>query len=141
MKSPRLRWYGHNVRMNVERMPKQIVNARMDWTKKRGWPQKWWTDEAEEDLKIIRNLHAVTRDWAEWRKIVLEAKAYNGLHSSRRRERRRRRKLMLWDATGSLWTLRNFFKWCKCVAFEETWNISEVIGMSSTSYPDSESRK
>jgi hypothetical protein len=38
--------------MNNERMPKQIANARMKGIRKRGRPQKRWTDEGEKDLKI-----------------------------------------------------------------------------------------
>jgi len=43
--------------MNNERMPKQIVIVRMLGTRKRQRPQKRWTNEVEEDLKImgIRN--------------------------------------------------------------------------------------
>jgi hypothetical protein len=66
--------------MNNERMPKKIT-TKMEGTRKRGRPSKRWTDEVEEDLKImgIRNLHAVAKDRQEWRKIVLEAKFHNGL--------------------------------------------------------------
>jgi hypothetical protein len=39
--------------MNNERMPKQIVTARMEGIRKRRRPQKRWTDEVEKDLKII----------------------------------------------------------------------------------------
>jgi hypothetical protein len=51
-------------------MPKQIVTARMEGTNKRGRPWKRWTDEVEEDLKIIgtRNWHALARGRKEWRK-------------------------------------------------------------------------
>jgi hypothetical protein len=47
----------------------------------RGRPRKRWIGEVEEDLKImgIRNWHAVAKDRQECRKIVLEAKVYNGL--------------------------------------------------------------
>jgi hypothetical protein len=34
-------------------MPKQIVIARMEGIRKRGRPQKRWTDEVEKLLKII----------------------------------------------------------------------------------------
>jgi hypothetical protein len=46
IKSLRLRWYGHH------EIPKQIT-ARTQGTGKRGRSQKTWTDEVEEDLKIM----------------------------------------------------------------------------------------
>jgi hypothetical protein len=46
----------------------------MEGIRKRGRPQKLWTDEAEEDMMImgIQNEGAVTRDWKEWRRTLLE---------------------------------------------------------------------
>jgi hypothetical protein len=73
--------YGHIERMNNERMPKQIVTARMEGTRKRGRPWNTWTDEVQEDWKLmgIRNFLTVARDRKEWRRSVLEAKVNNGL--------------------------------------------------------------
>jgi hypothetical protein len=38
--------------------------TKMAGTRKRGRPRKRWTDEVDEDLKImgIRNWHAITKD-------------------------------------------------------------------------------
>jgi hypothetical protein len=46
-------------------MPKKIMTTKMEGTRKR--PRKRWTDEVEEDLKImgIRNWHAVAKDRKE----------------------------------------------------------------------------
>jgi hypothetical protein len=57
------------------------MTTKMEGTRKRGRPRKRWTDEVEEDLKImgIKNWHAVAKDRQEWRKTVSEAKAHNGL--------------------------------------------------------------
>ena len=65
--------------MNNERMPKQIVTVRMEGTRKRQRPQKRWTNEVEEDLKImgIRNWHKMVRGLEEWKRTVLEAKVHN----------------------------------------------------------------
>jgi hypothetical protein len=42
--------------------------------------RKRWTDEFEEDLKIMGIIwHTVARDRKEFRRIVLEAKVHNGL--------------------------------------------------------------
>jgi hypothetical protein len=57
------------------------MTTKMEGTRKRGRPRKRWTDEVEDDLKImgIRNWHAVAKDRQEWRNIVLEAKVHKGL--------------------------------------------------------------
>jgi hypothetical protein len=65
--------------MNNERMPKQIVFVRLEGTRKRQRPQKRWTNEVEEDLKImgIRNWHKMARGLEEWKRTVSEAKVHN----------------------------------------------------------------
>jgi hypothetical protein len=67
--------------MNNERMSKKIMTTKMEGTREIGRPRKEWTDEVEEDLKImgIRNWHAVAKDRQECSKTVLEAKVHNGL--------------------------------------------------------------
>jgi hypothetical protein len=88
--SLRLRCSEHNERMNNERMPKQVVNARMEGIRKREKQWKRWTDEVEEDLKImgVRNVHTVARDRKEWRRNLL---VHNALGRIKRRRRMRRR--------------------------------------------------
>jgi hypothetical protein len=39
--------------MNNERMPNQIMTARMEGVRKRGKQWKRWMDAVEEDLKIM----------------------------------------------------------------------------------------
>jgi hypothetical protein len=62
-------------------MPKQIATDIVEGRRKRGRPRKRRKDESEEGLNVIgiRNMQAMARDRREWRKIVLEAKAQNGL--------------------------------------------------------------
>jgi hypothetical protein len=76
-KSPQLIWYGHVERMQSQ----QTVTATMEGTRKCGRPCNRWGNKAEEDLNImgIKIRQAIVRDPREWRKIVLEAKIYNGL--------------------------------------------------------------
>jgi hypothetical protein len=61
--------------MNNEIMPKQILTARSEGTRKR------WTDKVEEDLKPmgIRNWPARAGNRKEWKRIVLEAKVHKEL--------------------------------------------------------------
>jgi hypothetical protein len=63
----RLRWHGYTGRMNNERMPQKVVTTRMEGIMKRGRPWKRWSDEVEENYKImeIRNWHTVARDQNE----------------------------------------------------------------------------
>jgi len=76
-----LRWYEHTERMNNERMPNQIVTARMEGMKKTRTQWKRLTVVVEEDLKIlgVRSWNTVARDWKEWRRSVLVVKVYNRL--------------------------------------------------------------
>jgi len=62
-------------------MPKQIATDTVEGRRKRGRPRKRRKDESEEGLNVIgiRNMQAMARDRREWRKMVLEAKAQNGL--------------------------------------------------------------
>jgi hypothetical protein len=39
--------------MNNDRLPKQAVTAKMEGVRERGRQRKRWTDEDEEDLKVI----------------------------------------------------------------------------------------
>lgn len=62
---------------------------QLQWNEqgKRGRPPKRWRDETEEDLNItgIQNSEAITSDSRRYRKIVLEAKAHNGLNGLRKK--------------------------------------------------------
>jgi hypothetical protein len=64
VKSLRLRWCGHGERMRIQRMPKQIVIATMEGTRKTGRPCNRWRDEVEQDLNImgIKCGQAIFRD-------------------------------------------------------------------------------
>lgn len=72
----RLRLYGHTERTNNERMPKQIVTEKNEGTQKVGRSQKRWTDEVEEDWKIIgtKIWPTLARDRKERRKILFGTK-------------------------------------------------------------------
>jgi hypothetical protein len=67
--------------MHNERMPKQIVIVRMVGTKKRQRPQKRWTNEVEEDLKImgIRKWHKMARGLEDGRRLFWKPRSTTGL--------------------------------------------------------------
>lgn len=77
LKSLGLRWYGHMARINNERISQQIVTTRTERIRKRGNPQKRWTDVVKEDRSKI--WHTVARDGKECRRISVEAKFNYGL--------------------------------------------------------------
>jgi len=62
---------------------------KLQWNEqgKRGRPPKRWRDETEEDLNImgVQNREAMTSDSRGCRKIVLDAKAHNGLNGLRKK--------------------------------------------------------
>jgi hypothetical protein len=70
--------------MNNNRMPKMILNGKMEGGR-RGCPRKQWLDDVESDIKSLG-----TGDWRlksrsrlEWRAVVREAKVHfnKGLQS------------------------------------------------------------
>ena len=69
---------GHIERMSEERMPKMILNAKIDSGRRRDGPRKRWIDDLESDLRIlgIRNWKAKARNRNEWKAVVREAKVH-----------------------------------------------------------------
>jgi hypothetical protein len=77
----RIRWLGHVERMSNDRMPKMILNAKMEGDRKRGRPKKRWINDVEQDLRKlgIRNWRSRAGDRQQWRAVVREAKVHPGL--------------------------------------------------------------
>jgi hypothetical protein len=77
----RIRWLGHVERMSNDRMPKMILNAKMEGDRKRGRPKKRWINDVEQDLRKlgIRNWRSRAGDRQRWRAVVREAKVHPGL--------------------------------------------------------------
>jgi hypothetical protein len=85
IKSMRIRWLGHVERMSNDRMPKMILNAKMEGDRKRGRPKKRWINDVEQDLRKlgIHNWRSRAGDHQQWRAAVREAKVHPGLYSWR----------------------------------------------------------
>jgi hypothetical protein len=78
VKSLRIRWLGHVERMTNNRMPKMILNAKMECGRRRGRPRKRWLDDVEYGVKSlgIRNWRLKARNRLEWRTVVRKAKVH-----------------------------------------------------------------
>ncbi|XP_050499131.1 uncharacterized protein LOC126879860 [Diabrotica virgifera virgifera] len=81
-KLQRLRWAGHVVRMHENRIPRKLLNARMQGRRQVGRPKNRWEDEVDEDARNFLG----TRSWKrtavnrnDWRSLLKEAKARFGL--------------------------------------------------------------
>ena len=81
IKSNRLRWLGHVVRMHDERLPKMIMNARMEGRRLRGRPRRRWMEDVQEDIASlgVRNWKTMASDRVQWKTVVREAKVRFGL--------------------------------------------------------------
>jgi hypothetical protein len=67
--------------MSNDRMPKMILNAKMEGDRKRGCPKKRWINDVEQDLRKlgIRNWRSRAGDRQRWRAVVREAKVHPGM--------------------------------------------------------------
>lgn len=80
-KKRRLRYLGHVVRMEGERVPKKALDQQPGGRRKPGRPRKRWIDDVREDVQAlgIRNWRRCAVDKEEWAKAVGEARVLHGL--------------------------------------------------------------
>jgi hypothetical protein len=81
IKSQRLRWAAHVIRMDTTRTVKQLTEWEPCLSRPVGKPRLRWLDRVEEDLKKIK-----VRNWREeckerrlWNEIIKQAKIHPGL--------------------------------------------------------------
>ena len=81
IKSQRLRWAAHLMRMENTRTTKQITEWTPYKTRPAGRPRLRWMDQVEEDLKRMKIIgwRAKVEDRQEWNRIVEETKTHPGL--------------------------------------------------------------
>ncbi|KAJ4432567.1 hypothetical protein ANN_21190 [Periplaneta americana] len=81
IKSIRLRCLGQVVRMEEGRLPKMIVNARIEGERRRVKTKKRWMDGVMRDVTSlgVRSWRAVAGDRVKWRAVMMEAKVHFGL--------------------------------------------------------------
>lgn len=82
IKSSRLRWAGHVIRMDNSRAVKRtlLTNCGTIGTRARGRPRKRWIENVEEDVKKLQvnDWKRVAEDRQQWRTVVLTAKTQLG---------------------------------------------------------------
>ena len=81
IKSRRIAWIGHVMRMDDKKTPNRLLQWKPIGTRTRGRPQKRWITGIEEDLQIIgvRRWRKQYEEGAEWKKITQNAKSHSGL--------------------------------------------------------------
>ena len=81
IKSQRLRWAAHVIRMDTKRTVKKLTEWEPCSSRPVGRPRLRWLDQVEEDLKKmkVRNWREKCKDRRLWNKIVKQAKTHQGL--------------------------------------------------------------
>jgi len=81
IKSRRIAWLGHVMRMDDKRKPKRILERKPIGTTIRGRPRKRGIVDIEEDMQImgIRRWGKQCEERAEWKRNIEKAKTHSGL--------------------------------------------------------------
>jgi hypothetical protein len=81
IKSRRIAWLGHVMRLDDKRTPKRILQWKTIGTRIRGRPRKRRIADIEEDMQImgVRRWRKQCEERAEWKKITEKAKTHSGL--------------------------------------------------------------
>jgi hypothetical protein len=81
VKSKRMAWLGHVMRMEGKRIPKRVLEWEPTGRRNRRRPRKIWIEDIEEDIKIIgiRGWRMLCKERAERKKITEKAKTHSGL--------------------------------------------------------------
>jgi hypothetical protein len=81
IKSSRIAWIGHVMRMDDKRTSKRVLEWKPIGTKIRKRPRKRWVVDIEDDIQIvgIRRWRKQCKEGAEWKRITEKAKTHSGL--------------------------------------------------------------
>jgi hypothetical protein len=94
IKSQRLRWAGHVMRMEKTRTTRKITEWTLYNTRPVGKPRLRWMDQVEEDLKRMKitGWRVKAEGRQEWVELLNRPRPTQGCRVNRRRRRRRRRR-------------------------------------------------
>ena len=72
-----LHWLSHLVRMENNRIPKMVLDAKLDGKRKVARPKVRWLDDVQADLKItgIKGCRMRAQDQSEWMNVIKETEA------------------------------------------------------------------
>jgi len=81
IKSRRMAWLGHVMRMDGGRMPRRILEWKPMDRRIKGRPRKRWIEDVEEEIQTmrIRGWRKLSKERTEWKKITETAKTHSGL--------------------------------------------------------------
>jgi hypothetical protein len=81
IKRRRLRYLGHVVRMEEDKVPKKILDQHPGARRKPGRPRKRWLDDVTKDLEVlgVRGYRRRALDKKEWVKSAAEVRVLHGL--------------------------------------------------------------
>jgi hypothetical protein len=81
IKSRRIEWLGHVMRVDDKRTHKRILKWKPTGTRIRERPRNRWIADIEEDMQImgIRRWRNRCKERAEWKRITEKAKTHSGL--------------------------------------------------------------
>ena len=83
IKIRRLEWAGHIIRMEDERIPKNVHNGKFHNTRPAGKPRKRWEDVVRKDPRNTRGRRRRAEDREEWRRLLRETRDQRGLQHHR----------------------------------------------------------
>jgi hypothetical protein len=81
IKAQRIRWLGHVKRMEAGTKPRRMMEGRLFTGRKKGRPRLRWMDDVVGDLRVMKMKQWTEKaeDREQWRLVVKEAKAHQGL--------------------------------------------------------------
>ena len=81
IKSRRIAWLGHVMRMDEKRKPKRVLEWKPIGRRIRVRPRKGWIDDVEEDIQRmrIRGWRKLCKERTEWERITEKTKTHSGL--------------------------------------------------------------
>jgi hypothetical protein len=81
IKSGRIAWLCHVMRMDEKRTPKRILEWKPIGRRIRGRPRKRWIEDIEDDIQImgIRGWRKLCKEREEWKRITEKAKTHSEL--------------------------------------------------------------